>query len=51
MIRGNDIKFDSDVAFTTFDAALKDYEEYSKLKEMQKVILHEYYLFKLKTKE
>ena len=47
LIKGNGIRF-SDSSFQVFDEALKAQEEYSNLTDMEKVLLHEYYLEKKK---
>lgn len=49
LIKGNGVKF-TDTTFAQFDATLKAYEEYQILEEKEKVLLHEYYLDKLKQK-
>jgi hypothetical protein len=47
LIKGNGVKF-TDTTFLQFDSTLKIYEEYQMLEEKEKVLLHEYYLDKLK---
>jgi len=50
LVKGNGVRF-SDSEFTTFDSTLSTYEEYVLLSDMEKILLHEYYLEKLRQKE
>lgn len=49
LIKGNGTRF-ADTSFQVFDETLKKQEEYSKLNDFEKVLLHEYYLEKVKQK-
>lgn len=47
LIKGNGVKF-TETTFEKFDSTLKVFDEYQQLEEKEKVLLHEYYLDKLK---
>ena len=49
LIKGNGVKF-TETTFEKFDSTLKVFDEYQQLEEKEKVLLHEYYLDKLKQK-
>lgn len=47
LVKGNGIRF-PDSSFTTFDQLLSKFTEYQALSNFEKVLIHEYYLEKLK---
>ena len=49
LIKGNGVKF-TETSFEKFDSTLRVFDEYQQLGEKEKVLLHEYYLDKLKQK-
>jgi hypothetical protein len=49
LIKGKGVNF-TDTTFVVFDQTLEKYAEYSELSPKEKVLLHEYYLDKLKQK-
>lgn len=50
LIKENGIRF-ANTSFLTFDQTLQEYPEYSKMNQIEKNLLHEYYLEKVKQKE
>jgi len=51
LIKNNNIRFDKDVKFTEFDEFLTKYPQYTELDDQAKMLLHEYYLYKVAQKE
>ena len=49
LLKGNGIRFENS-SFQSFNETLATQEEYSKLTEFEKVLIHEYYLDKVKQK-
>jgi hypothetical protein len=49
LLKGNGIRF-SDSSFQAFDEALQTQDEYSKLTDFERVLVHEYYQEKVKQK-
>ena len=47
LMKGNGIRF-PDSSFKTFDSTLSQFEKYQNFSDFERILLHEYYLEKLK---
>lgn len=51
LIKSNGIRFSSDVTFPSFNTRLEAFESYRDLNTKTKILLHEYYQYKIGLKE